>query len=96
MATKKSQKDERLEKAHAKFIDYKRIFSSEQGKRVLADLIAQHFVMRPTYVRGDPQGTAFNEGQRDVVLRIMTIMGNDPTEFHNKMMESNKHVTENI
>jgi hypothetical protein len=90
-------KSEELEKravqARGRVVDYKRTFASEQGKRVLHDLIATHFVMNATYTKGDPMGMAFKEGQRQVVLRIMTMMKMDPEEVERVIKESNKHVT---
>lgn len=55
--------------------DYRMIFGGEQGKRVLADLMRRHFVLRSTQIAGDSHETAFNEGRRAVVLDIMQAVG---------------------
>lgn len=49
-------------------IDYKRVFSTPEGKRVLFDLMNAHFMLVPH--NGDP----FKEGQRSVVLTILNRM----------------------
>ncbi len=52
---------------------YNMVFRSPDGKIVLADLIAHCFGRRTTF---DPNGQthAFNEGRRDVLLRIEQFM----------------------
>jgi len=49
--------------------DYAITFGSEQGRRVLKDLLGyrDRISFDP-----DPHQTAFNEGQRSVVLRVTT------------------------
>ncbi len=74
----------RLSRIH----DYKRLFSSEQGQRVLSDLLQNHFVMRHTYTKGDPMGTVFKEGQRNVVLRIISILGIDESQMLTLIQET--------
>lgn len=51
---------------------YREVFGSEAGKIVLADLSKNCHVMKSTY-NGDGH-TAFREGQRSVMLRILQIM----------------------
>jgi hypothetical protein len=51
-------------------VDYGRTFGSEHGARVLADLERRGFMARTTLCVRDPEGTAFNEGQRMMVLHI--------------------------
>lgn len=53
-------------------IDYQTTFGSEAGRRVLYDLMKQHHVVSMSHVRGSTDETTFNEGQRMVVLRIMS------------------------
>lgn len=85
----KSKNKKMIEKKVARTMDYKRAFSSEQGKRVLYDLIASHHLMRPTYVRGDAIEMAYNEGQRNVVLRILSILETTEEAMTNLIRESN-------
>ena len=49
--------------------DYRIVFGSAEGKRVLAHLEAC-FAERSSLVSGDPYGTHANEGRRAVVLHI--------------------------
>lgn len=67
--------------------DYGRVFNSEQGKRVLHDLIKTHFVLRPTYSKGDIHLMQQREGERLVVLRILTILRMDPEQFAARLEE---------
>lgn len=60
-------------------IDYRTTFASPAGKRVLAHLVRQfgHFD-RSTLTAGDPQATAFREGQRYVVCCLLRQLGRLP------------------
>ena len=92
--SEKTPEERMIERNVAKLQDYKRVFSSEQGKRVLSDLIASHYMMGSTFTRGagSEQDMAFKEGQRQVVLRIMTIMDQDPGQVAQAIKESNEYV----
>ena len=52
--------------------DYYNLFNSTLGKDVLADLKKFCHHESPTYVVGDPMHTAYNEGMRRVLLRILS------------------------
>lgn len=54
--------------------DYRLVFASEAGRRVLADLARVCYGERSTYVRGDALETAFREGERQVYLRILSLL----------------------
>jgi hypothetical protein len=88
----KTARQKAADRQLGRITDYKRTFGSDQGKRVLADLIASHFIMTSTYVRNDINGQAFNEGQRQVILRIMTLMNVDPFKMKQIIEESNNNV----
>lgn len=49
---------------------YKQAFDSDAGKKVLADLEARCNWRATSYVAGDANATAFEEGKRAVVLHI--------------------------
>jgi hypothetical protein len=53
-------------------IDYQNTFNSETGKRVLYDLMRVHHVVSLSHVKNNPDMTTFHEGERNVVLRIMS------------------------
>lgn len=95
MASENSEASARLqERKLSQLKDYKRTFSSEQGQRVLMDLISAHHVMGSTYVKGDAIDMAFREGQRQVILRIMTIMKYEPDQVAKTIREADQYVKE--
>ena len=55
-------------------IDYKITFTSDHGKNVLDDLKEFCGYNKPSFTPGDPYHTAFNEGQRNVCLRILRVL----------------------
>jgi hypothetical protein len=55
---------------------YLTVFSGDAGRKVLADL-RQAFYDRSSVVPGDPYGTHVAEGERAVVLRILTILAEE-------------------
>lgn len=65
-------------------ICYQSIFSTDQGKAVLYDLMKSCHVFDHS-VTEDPHETAFNEGQRSVVLRIMKLMDVNPRQLRDMM-----------
>lgn len=52
-------------------LTYKKVFSGEDGKRVLEDLERQLFANGQTFVPGSPDVSAFNAGMREAYLRIV-------------------------
>ena len=67
MATKQKSQPSRL---MAVVADYQRVFTTAHGKRVLRRMMKECGCMEPSFVEGDPSGTAFNEGRRSAVLDI--------------------------
>jgi len=51
---------------------YSRLFASDDGKRVLSDLLRRFHALGPTFVEGSPDLSAFREGERNVILYILT------------------------
>jgi hypothetical protein len=60
---------------------YQQTFSSEPGKKVLLDLMDVHHMSRPTFVGGGSDLTSYREGERSVVLRILSILGTTPEKL---------------
>ena len=61
---------------------YRRVFCSDDGQAVLADLAERHCVTRPTYADGMSTETMLiNEGRRQVVLEIMGILRMNPEDL---------------
>lgn len=67
---------------------YKRVFESEDGKKVLKDLMKCSSFNRSS-VGEDPYETYFNEGARSIILRILktTSMSMDQIEDYIKEIE---------
>jgi hypothetical protein len=53
---------------------YQTAFKEEGGKKVLADLEARCNYRASSYVAGDANATAFEEGKRAVILHIHNMM----------------------
>lgn len=50
---------------------YRDVFNGPSGVKVFNDLFNWCGGFAPSHVRGDPYETAFNEGMRNVLLRIV-------------------------
>ncbi len=55
---------------------FKEVFSGEEGQDVIAMLANAHYVFRTSHA-GDPYTSAWQEGQRSVVLKIMEMVDTD-------------------
>lgn len=69
---------------------YKDVFGSEQGQEVLMDLMRTHHVLGTTYSPKDPNQIHIYEGERNVVLRILTYLELDTDELLKRMREASK------
>ena len=56
---------------------YNDLFTSEAGKKVLGDLEARCNWRTSSYVAGDANATAFEEGKRAVLLHIYNMLRED-------------------
>lgn len=65
---------------------YKRFFDTQDGKLILKDLMKSCHMLTSTMDK-DPYETAFNEGARSVVLRILKT-NNTSMEEINKLIKS--------
>ena len=54
--------------------DYKVIFNSDEGVRVMADLEKRCQFMNTTNIKGDSHESAYMEGQRSVLLFIKQML----------------------
>lgn len=66
--------------------DYKTVFTSEAGKRVLWDIMRNSFVLASTYC-DNPHETALREGQRNVALRILSVLQTDEKKLLQQIEE---------
>ena len=54
--------------------DYKIIFNTDEGKRVLDDLKKRSHFYNTTHVKGDSHESAYYEGQRSLVVFMETLI----------------------
>ena len=54
--------------------DYKIIFNTDEGKRVLDDLKKRSHFYSTTHVKGDSHESAYYEGQRSLVVFMETLI----------------------
>lgn len=54
--------------------DYKFIFNTDEGKRVLEDLSKRCHEFNTTHVKGDSHESAYYEGQRSIFVFIKSIL----------------------
>ena len=55
---------------------FKEVFSGEEGQDVITALANAHFVFRTSHAN-DPYTSAWQEGQRTVVMEIINLVGAD-------------------
>jgi len=60
---------------------YRTTFTSRSGKIVLRDLMQVHYMLNSSFTPGDPHETAFKEGERNVVVRILQQMNINPNDL---------------
>jgi hypothetical protein len=63
-----------------KLLDYKAVFGSDAGRRVLADLVATHGLLKSS-PNLDPQALAFHAGEREVVIGIIHYLNLKPSDL---------------
>lgn len=56
---------------------YQSVFSTEQGKQVLTHLVKEGYILKSTFVAGDPHRTSLNEGKRLLALSILKFVNKD-------------------
>jgi len=72
---------------------YGQVFSTEAGKTVLYDLMEKGYFLNPTMAK-DPYESARNEGQRELVLYILTQLNRDPKQVYDFIMQKLKEQEE--
>ena len=73
----------------AKLQDYHTVFGSVAGKRVLNDLMKTHYVMNSTF-HENQNVTCLREGERNAILRILTILKLDINHIRERIEEDEK------
>ena len=69
---------------------YHSVFTSPNGKIVLNDMMKAHFVLQTTHVPMDAVATAHNEGERNAVIRILSILKVTPQKMQRMMEEASE------
>ena len=59
-------------------IDYRAVFGSDTGQRVLADIMQRCGVMQTSFRPGLPDETAYNQGRQRAALEIVQTINMDP------------------
>lgn len=72
--------------------DYRMVFGTDEGKRVLNDLLKQNYVLGTT-ANGDLQ---INEGRRIAVLQILQMLEVSPEQYRKLYGESVDDYLENL
>lgn len=68
---------------------YRQTFTTESGHEVLLDLMDAARIVGMDLCVGSPEQTAFNQGQRSVVLSILaTVYGDDVVELLGEQLAS--------
>ena len=70
-----------MPKRLSKVIDYKKVFNSAEGKRVLYDLMREGHILGPAYYPNEPNSVYVNEGKRNMVLFILEKLKTDTVEL---------------
>lgn len=58
-------------------INYKIVFNSDEGKKVLSDLEKRCHYHTTTNVKGDSHESAYLEGQRSILLFVKAMLQNE-------------------
>jgi hypothetical protein len=70
--------------------DYRLVFGSELGKKVLWDIARSAHFFQSTAVPGDAHASALREGERSTFLRILGIVERDPERIKELKRELNE------
>ena len=73
---------------------YKDTFSGPKGTLVLYDLMTSTGFSETSFVPGDPYASAFKEGARSAVVRIMKTLNRDPEAFQKLLEDVSDNETE--
>lgn len=71
---------------------YSRTFSTEEGKMVLAEIYKHCGLDRPSYVEGNSDRTAYNEGMKRVALHIKGILNQSDIDIDDLISDYTKSV----
>jgi len=72
--------------------DFKDLFASDKGRRVLYKLMSHGHLLSPSWNK-DPYQHAFNSGQRDTVMFILTTMKTNMRDLEKYIEGANDHAS---
>lgn len=72
--------------------DYQHVFGSEEGERVLRDLMKGACIWGESSYDPNPYATAYNEGRRSIILQILEHMRRKwtPQEFADELTQAQR------
>lgn len=74
---------------------YRRLFSTEDGKIVLEDLMKANFIGRSA-IGNDTLQTYYNNGKRDLILQILQTCNLEEVQIERLIAEMNRQTDEYI
>lgn len=77
---------DRAQRILSRTADFQAVFSSEAGKRVLRYLMRRTGFLGTSFVAGDAYESAFNEGQRAIVVDICKKMKMDLKQLESELL----------
>tara|TARA_R110002020_G_scaffold24190_7_gene79751 strand:+ start:1938 stop:2168 length:231 start_codon:yes stop_codon:yes gene_type:complete len=60
---------------------YRRVFETEDGQKVIEDLKTRCWFYAPIHTPGDTHETAYRDGQRSIVLSLISMLKEDHREL---------------
>ena len=60
---------------------YRRVFETEDGQKVIDDLKTRFWFHAPVHAPGDTHETAYRDGQRSIVLSLISMLQEDNREL---------------
>ena len=85
--TKDSKANPNAKWALKQSLAYKKVFCDEVGQEVLKDLMIATGYNATSFVAGDPYMSAFREGARSIVCRIIETIETDPEKSPKRVSE---------
>ena len=71
---------------------YQSLKSSKKGKLILDDILKFCKYNQPSFVKGDPHETAFNEGLKSFARHVLILMNYSESDAQQRMNELKKNI----
>ena len=89
----KREQKKRVRKPVDRAISYQALFATDDGQKVLWDLMSNHHMIGSTFSK-DTHEMALKEGERNVILRILQILKLDVEKLATRIEEGLKEESE--